>query len=103
LGLAVIDADPPGRSAAQSEHGPGPIAIAVFALYVVVLGVVMITQGVEALPDRYAIAMLVGAVVLGRAKRFIHDWLPFIGLLGSVTAPTEDLARHVALALQVVR
>lgn len=30
----------------------------------------------EALPDRYAAAMLVGAVVLGRGWRFITDWSP---------------------------
>jgi hypothetical protein len=82
LGQAALVADPPGRSpTAHSEAGPGPIAIAVFAVYIVVLIVVMIEQGVEALPDRYALAMLVGALVLGRAKRFMHDWLPFIGLL----------------------
>jgi hypothetical protein len=84
LGTAAIVVDPPGRSTpAHDEAGPGPIAIAVFGLYIVVLIVVMIEQGVEALPDRYAIAMLVGALVLGRAKRFMHDWLPFIGLLVS--------------------
>jgi hypothetical protein len=82
LGLGVLDVGAP-RPAAAPEHSPGPFAIAVFALYVVVLGIVMVVQGVEALPDRYAIAMLVGCVVLGRAKRFIHDWLPFIGLLVS--------------------
>ena len=84
LGRAAIAAHPPGRPAgAHSEAGPGPIAIVVFGLYIVVLIAVMIEQGVEALPDRYAIAMLVGALVLGRAKQFMHDWLPFIGLLVS--------------------
>jgi PAP2 superfamily protein len=85
LGRAALAADPAGRPAAahSPEAGPGPIAIAVFGLYIVVLVIVMIEQGVEALPDRYAIAMLVGALVLGRAKRFMHDWLPFIGLLVS--------------------
>jgi len=48
LGQAAIAADPPGRPAAvHSEAGPGPIAIAVFGLYIVVLIVVMIEQGVE--------------------------------------------------------
>jgi PAP2 superfamily len=41
----------------------------------------MFTQGIEVLPDRYAVAMLVGAIILGRGRRFIADWSPFIGLL----------------------
>ena len=106
LGRAAIAADPPGRpAAAHSEAGPGPIAITIFGLYIVVLVAVMIQQGVEALPDRYAIAMLVGAVVLGRAKRFIHDWLPFIGLLVSydfLRGFADDLSGRVQY-LQSIR
>src|SRR5438445_1481822 len=41
----------------------------------------MLSQGIEVLPDRYAVAMLVGAIILGRGRRFITDWSPFIGLL----------------------
>ena len=82
--------------------GPGPIAAVAFAFYLVLLLVVMLAQGVEVLPDRYAVAMLVGAVILGRGRRFIADWSPFIGLLISydfLRGFADDLAGRAEFVL----
>ncbi|MBU6423578.1 MAG: phosphatase PAP2 family protein [Chloroflexi bacterium] len=76
------------------SHAPGTLAIGIFIVYVLVLAVVMVTQGVEPLPDRFAVAMLLGAVILGRGKRFIADWSPFVFLVVSY-----DFLRGLAPAL----
>jgi hypothetical protein len=62
----------------------------------------MLSQGIEVLPDRYAVAMLVGAVILGRGRRFIADWSPFIGLLISydfLRGFADDLAGRAEFIL----
>ena len=82
--------------------GPGPIAAVAFGFYLVLLLVVMLSQGVEVLPDRYAVAMLVGAVILGRGRRFVADWSPFIGLLISydfLRGFADDLAGRAEFVL----
>ncbi len=79
------------RAREASVQGPAPFAVIAFLAYVLILTAVMVTQGVEALPDRFAIAMLFGMVILGRGRRFVADWLPFIGLIVSY-----DLLRGLA-------
>src|SRR2546429_671155 len=62
----------------------------------------MLSQGIEVLPDRYAVAMLVGAIILGRGRRFITDWSPFIGLLISydfLRGFADDLAGRAEFVL----
>ena len=62
----------------------------------------MLSQGIEVLPDRYAVAMLVGAIILGRGRRFITDWSPFIGLLISydfLRGFADDLAGRAEFLL----
>ncbi len=62
----------------------------------------MLSQGIEVLPDRYAVAMLVGAIILGRGRRFIVDWSPFIGLLISydfLRGFADDLAGRAEFVL----
>ncbi|MDE3112101.1 MAG: inositol phosphorylceramide synthase [Chloroflexota bacterium] len=76
------------------SNAPGALAVGIFVAYVGVLLVVMVTQGVEPLPDRFAVVMLVGAVILGRGKRFIADWSPFVFLVVSY-----DFLRGLAPAL----
>jgi hypothetical protein len=64
----------------------------------------MLSQGIEVLPDRYAVAMLVGAIILGRGRRFITDWSPFIGLLVSydfLRGFADDLAGRAEYLLSI--
>jgi PAP2 superfamily len=80
----------------------GSIAVVAFSCYVALLVVVMFTQGIEVLPDRYAVAMLIGAIILGRGRRFIADWSPFIGLLISydfLRGFADDLAGRAEFVL----
>ena len=48
--------------------------------YVVVLSGLMIVSGVSITPDVMLVALGLAAVILGRGRLFIRDWVPFIGL-----------------------
>ncbi|MBI2762839.1 MAG: inositol phosphorylceramide synthase [Chloroflexi bacterium] len=48
--------------------------------YVVVLSGFMIVGGVSITPDVMLVALGLAAVLLGRGRLFIRDWVPFIGL-----------------------
>ncbi len=49
--------------------------------YVVLVVALMIERGVGITPDVLAMAFGLGAVVLGRGRLFLRDWIPFIALL----------------------
>jgi hypothetical protein len=48
--------------------------------YVILLSGLMIASGVSVTPDVMLLALGLAAVILGRARLFIRDWVPFIGL-----------------------
>ena len=48
--------------------------------YVIVLSGLMIVSGVSITPDVLLIGLGLAAVILGRGRLFIRDWVPFIGL-----------------------
>ena len=49
--------------------------------YVVLVVALMIERGVGITPDVLAVAFGLGAVVLGRGRLFLRDWIPFVALL----------------------
>ncbi len=49
--------------------------------YVVVLSGLMIAGGVSVTPDVMLLGLGLAAVLLGRARLFIRDWVPFIGMV----------------------
>ena len=48
--------------------------------YVIVLSGLMIVSGVSITPDVMLVALGLAAIILGRGRLFIRDWVPFIGL-----------------------
>ncbi len=82
----------PARPEEAASTGPGPradarlgrrndrILLAMIGGYVVLLSALMIVRGVAITPDVMAIALGLAAVILGRGRLFIRDWIPFIGL-----------------------
>ncbi|MBF8290475.1 MAG: Inositol phosphorylceramide synthase [Chloroflexi bacterium] len=56
------------------------LLLLMIAAYVVVLSALMIVSGVSVTPDVMLIALGLAAVILGRGRLFIRDWVPFIGL-----------------------
>lgn len=56
------------------------LLLVMIVAYVVVLSGLMIMTGVSITPDVMLVALGLAAVLLGRARLFIRDWVPFIGL-----------------------
>lgn len=48
--------------------------------YIVILSALMIAGGVSLTPDVLLVALGLAAVLLGRGRLFLRDWIPFIGL-----------------------
>jgi hypothetical protein len=56
------------------------LLIAFVAGYIVLLSGLMIVQGVSLTPDVLLIGLALVALLLGRGRLFLRDWIPFIGL-----------------------
>lgn len=71
----------PVRQYVERVEGAGPLATGVFVAYMGIATIVMLVQGVEILPDRWVALLLIGSLAIGRARRLLLDWLPFMFLL----------------------
>lgn len=49
--------------------------------YLVAIVLFMINRNMSITPDRFFVILLFGAVIIGRTKSFLRDWVPFIALL----------------------
>jgi hypothetical protein len=69
-----------GRSAREQRT----FRLLVFGMFVVYIALaigIYLWRGVFFTPDRWAIFLLVGAVILGRVGPFLRDWIPFVLLV----------------------
>jgi hypothetical protein len=57
------------------------IAFGLFVVYMVAAVGIYLWRGIFFTPDRWAILLLIAAVVLGRAASFLRDWIPFVLLI----------------------
>lgn len=57
------------------------VNILLFITYIVLMTIFMITQGVGITPDRYALMLFLGSLIVKKTRSFLLDWLPFIFLL----------------------
>jgi len=48
--------------------------------YIVFLSALMVVKGVSITPDVLLVGLALAAVVIGRGRLFLRDWIPFIGL-----------------------
>ena len=48
--------------------------------YIVLLSTLMIVKGISIPPDVLLVGLALAAVVIGRGRLFLRDWIPFIGL-----------------------
>jgi len=56
------------------------LQLVLFSLYIIFSTAILIKEGVGLTPDRYILVLLLGAVMLHKGIKFIHDFLPFIAL-----------------------
>lgn len=57
------------------------IAFGMFVFYMIVAVGIYLWRGIFFTPDRWAILLLVGALLLGRVGSFLRDWIPFVLLI----------------------
>jgi hypothetical protein len=65
-----------GRLGRRNER----ILIGAVAAYIALLSALMIARGVSITPDVLLVALGLAALLLGRGRLFLRDWIPFIGL-----------------------
>ncbi len=55
--------------------------IALFIAYMVGMTAFMIWQGIGIAPDRYALVLLLGSLLVKKTRGFLLDWIPFLFIL----------------------
>jgi membrane-associated phospholipid phosphatase len=56
------------------------LLVAALAAYALLLSTLMIWRGIAVTPDLVVVSLALAALVLGRGRLFLRDWLPFIAL-----------------------
>jgi hypothetical protein len=56
------------------------LLLAAVAAYAILLSILMIARGISVTPDVIVVAFGLAALILGRGKLFLRDWIPFIAL-----------------------
>ncbi|HET9014056.1 MAG TPA: phosphatase PAP2 family protein, partial [Thermomicrobiaceae bacterium] len=79
--MVTVEGSTPDGSRASSSRSYGFLALLLFAIYMVVAVALYVFRGVLFRPDRWALLLFAGAVVLGRWKAFLRDWVPMVLLL----------------------
>ena len=78
LGAAPAPAEPIDAAALGRRNDR--ILIGFLVAYIALLSTLMIAGGVSLTPDVLLVGLGLAAVLLGRGKLFLRDWIPFIGL-----------------------
>lgn len=78
-GAPPAEAGPPGDTTTLHRRNDRLLLVAVGG-YVILLSALMIAKGVSITPDVLLVALGLAAVLLGRGRLFLRDWIPFIGL-----------------------
>jgi hypothetical protein len=94
---AALDATLPAAEAASAGQTPSAVVaaggthvylgrrndrllLAAIAAYAVILSVLMIARGISVTPDVIVVAFGLAALILGRGRLFLRDWIPFLAL-----------------------
>ncbi|MGD0017696.1 MAG: phosphatase PAP2 family protein [Candidatus Limnocylindrales bacterium] len=67
---------PPGHLGRRNDR----LLLAAVASYAVILSVLMIARGISVTPELIVVAFGLAALLLGRGKLFVRDWIPFLAL-----------------------
>ncbi|HEV2128166.1 MAG TPA: phosphatase PAP2 family protein [Thermomicrobiales bacterium] len=65
----------------DGTHRYRRVAFALFFVYMAVAVGIYLWRGVWFTPDRWAVFLLIGALLLGRVGSFLRDWIPFVLLI----------------------
>jgi hypothetical protein len=56
------------------------LLLAAIASYAVILSILMIARGISVTPELVVVGFGLAALILGRGKLFLRDWIPFLAL-----------------------
>ncbi len=77
----------PGPAAEVPAHEPHALGrrndrllLVAIVAYAVILSVLMIARGISVTPDVIIVAFGLAALILGRGRLFLRDWIPFLAL-----------------------
>lgn len=57
------------------------VNIVFFIVYMIGMSALLIWQGIGITPDRYVLILILGSLFVGKTRKFLIDWLPFIFIL----------------------
>jgi uncharacterized membrane protein len=86
LAGAPEEIDSPAPASAKDHPGASlgrrndKLLLGAIAAYAVVLSVLMISRGISVTPDVVVVAFGLAAILLGRGRLFLRDWIPFVAL-----------------------
>lgn len=73
---------PDGAATKRDGRSYGFLVLAIFVVYMGLATALYYFRGVSFItPDRWAVALFIGAVLLGQGVAFVRDWVPFVFLV----------------------
>ncbi len=98
---ATVDSPVPADSSTHTlSRRNERLLMTLVVLYGALVVVLMFLRGIEITPDVMAVAFLLGAVILGRGRLFLRDWLPFVALFLAYEL-MRGLADNVGLPVHI--
>lgn len=98
---ATVDSPVPANSSTHTlSRRNERLLMTLVVLYGALVVVLMFLRGIEITPDVMAVAFLLGAVILGRGRLFLRDWLPFVALFLAYEL-MRGLADNVGLPVHI--
>jgi hypothetical protein len=76
----VTAAEPGTSGHAHLGRRNDRLLLAAVASYAVLLSILMIARGISVTPELIVVAFGLAALLLGRGKLFLRDWIPFLAL-----------------------
>jgi membrane-associated phospholipid phosphatase len=103
-GEAVPEAKPHAHLGRRNDR----LLLLAIAAYAILLSFLMIARGISVTPDVVAVGFGLAALLLGRGKLFLRDWIPFVALFFAYElmrgyADKFGLPIHVAEFVQIDR
>ncbi len=78
---AIVDGeDNDGKPHTHLGRRNDRLLLVALAAYAVLLSVLMISRGISVTPDVVVVSFGLAALLLGRGKLFLRDWIPFVAL-----------------------
>ena len=75
-----LDADGPAPVHSHLGRRNDRLLLAAVVAYAVLLSILMISRGISVTPDVVVVAFGLAAILLGRGRLFLRDWIPFVAL-----------------------